>query len=101
MKFSDWEEPYWESEEYKQAQLELDVYNDPARLVMEYRESETLKDQQIAELKKALELACDYIISEAGDELLEICKDIYDNKEYLKAKQKCFINKAREVLKGE
>lgn len=58
-------------------------------------------EDKIRVLKKSLELACDYLVSNEGDELFEICKDIYDDKEYLKAKRNYFINKAREILKGE
>lgn len=46
--------PYYETEEYSEAENELDTYDDPVKLVMEYRVSEKQKDQQIAELKKQL-----------------------------------------------
>ena len=47
--------PYYETEEYSEAENELDTYDDKVKLVMEYRVSEKHKDQQIAELKKQLE----------------------------------------------
>lgn len=60
--------PYYETEEYSEAENELDTYDDPVKLVMEYRVSEKQKDEQIADLQhrlkvteKALELACDCI----------------------------------------
>ena len=58
--------PYYETEEYSEAENELDTYDDPVKLVMEYRISEKHKDQQIADLQhklkvaeKTLKLACD------------------------------------------
>ena len=47
--------PYYETEEYSEAENELDTYDDPVKLVMEYRISEKHKDSQIAELQKQLE----------------------------------------------
>ena len=47
--------PYYETEEYSEAENELDTYDDPVKLVMEYRISEKQKDSQIAELQKQLE----------------------------------------------
>ena len=46
--------PYYETEEYSEAENELDTYDDPVKLVMEYRVSEKHKDQQITELQKQL-----------------------------------------------
>ena len=47
--------PYYETEEYSEAENELDTYDDPVKLVMEYRISEKQKDIQITELQKQLE----------------------------------------------
>ena len=47
--------PYYETEEYSEAENELNTYDDPVKLVMEYRVSEKQKDSKIAELKKQLE----------------------------------------------
>ena len=47
--------PYYETEEYSEAENELDTYDDKVKLVMEYRISEKQKDSQIAELQKQLE----------------------------------------------
>ena len=57
--------------------------------------------REIAVLEKALELACDYLLSNEGDELYELVKDIYDDSEYLKTKINYFKTKAKEVLKNE
>lgn len=48
------DKPYYETEEYSEAENELDSYDDPIKLVMEYRISEKHKDSQIAELKEQL-----------------------------------------------
>lgn len=57
---------YYETEEYSEAENELDTYDDPVKLVMEYRVNEKHKDKQIADLQhqlkvaeKATKLACD------------------------------------------
>ena len=49
------DKPYYETEEYSEAENELDTYDDPVKLVMEYRISEKQKDIQITELQKQLE----------------------------------------------
>lgn len=49
--------PYYETEEYSEAENELDTYDDPVKLVMEYRVSEKYKDKQIADLQHRLEVA--------------------------------------------
>lgn len=49
------DKPYYETEEYSEAKNELDTYDDPVKLVMEYRVSEKHKDSQITELQKQLE----------------------------------------------
>ena len=45
----------YETEKYSEAENELDTYDEPVKLVMEYRISEKQKDSQIAELQKQLE----------------------------------------------
>lgn len=49
--------PYYETEEYSEAENELDTYDGPVKLVMEYRISEKHKDQQIADLQHKLDIA--------------------------------------------
>lgn len=46
--------PYYETEEYNEAENELDTYDDPVKLVMEYRISEKHKDNKIANLEAKL-----------------------------------------------
>lgn len=94
--------PYYETEEYSEAENELDTYDDPVKLVMEYRISEKQKDEQIAGLqhklevaKKALELACEELM---GD--LEFNGEL-DKHYNLQANIEYFKTKAREMLKSE
>ena len=47
--------PYYETEKYNEAENELDTYDDPVKLIMEYRVSEKNKDSQITALQKQLE----------------------------------------------
>lgn len=49
--------PYYETEEYSEAENELDTYDDPVKLVMEYRVSEKHKDKQISDLQYKLKVA--------------------------------------------
>lgn len=49
--------PYYETEEYSEAENELDTYDDPVKLVMEYRVSEKHKDKQISDLQHRLKVA--------------------------------------------
>lgn len=49
--------PYYETEEYSEAENELDTYDDPVKLVMEYKVSEKHKDKQIADLQHKLKVA--------------------------------------------
>ena len=46
--------PYYETEEYNEAENELDTYDDPVKLVMEYRISEKHKDNKISDLEAKL-----------------------------------------------
>ena len=46
--------PYYETEEYSEAENELDTYDDPVKLVMEYRISEKHKDNKISDLESKL-----------------------------------------------
>ena len=46
--------PYYETEEYNEAENELDTYDYPVKLVMEYRISEKHKDNKIANLEAKL-----------------------------------------------
>lgn len=90
--------PYWETTEYCEAQDELDTYNDPARLVMEYRIGEKQNTQQIAELKKALELACKYSFYYTKVIKFNDCGIEIDNYRDL---MEFAINKAKEMIKNE
>ena len=45
---------YYETEEYSEAENELDTYDDPVKLVMEYRVSEKHKDNKISDLEAKL-----------------------------------------------
>ena len=45
---------YYETEEYNEAENELDTYDDPVKLVMEYRISEKHKDNKISDLEAKL-----------------------------------------------
>lgn len=67
--------PYYETEEYSEAENELDTYDDKVKLVMEYRISEKHKDQQIAELKEQL------ADKKREYEVLKILFDIVNNPE--------------------
>ena len=49
--------PYYETEEYREAENELDTYYDTVKLVMEYRISEKHKDEQIADIQYRLDVA--------------------------------------------
>ena len=53
--------------------------------------------------EKALELACDYLVSvdDDNDELHKLVKDIFDGDKYLKTKINYFELKAEKELKGE
>nr|DAT76296.1 MAG TPA: ProQ C-terminal domain [Caudoviricetes sp.] len=66
------------------------------------------KNTQIADLQhrlevaeKALELACNYLVSVEGDELYKLCKDIYNDNDYLIVKMNYFKEQAEEEVKGE
>lgn len=68
---------------------------------------ETEKDKQIADLQhrlevadKALELSCDYLNAVEGDELYELCKDIYNDNDYLIVKMNYFKEQAEREVKG-
>lgn len=49
-------------------------------IINERRKIEQLADLQhrLEVAEKALELSCDYLVSVEGDELFELCKDIYE-----------------------
>ena len=59
--------------------------------------------KEIKELKKALELACDYLVSNGNedDELYKLVQNIYDDDEYLATKINYFKSKAKEMLENE
>lgn len=66
------------------------------------------QDEQIADLQhrlevadKALELSCDYLNAVEGDELYELCKDIYNDNDYLIVKMNYFKEQAEREVKGE
>lgn len=65
-------------------------------------------DEQISDLQHRLEvaerttkLACDYLNAVEGDKLYELCKDIYNDNDYLMAKMNYFKEQAESELKGE
>ena len=65
------------------------------------------KDAQIADLQHKLEvaeittkLACDYLDAVEGDKLYELCKDIYNDNDYLIAKMNYFKEQAEKEVKG-
>ena len=68
------------------------------------------KDQQITDLQsqlaiteKALEMACDYLVSNGNedDELYKLVQNIYADDEYLATKINYFKTKAKEMLENE
>ena len=91
----------------------LDLSYNKADLAYEYAQemAENWKEgyeEEIAELKKKLEvanrttkLACDYLVSVEGDKLFELCKDIYNDNDYLMVKINYFKEQAEKELKGE
>lgn len=67
-----------------------------------------IKNQTIADLQhklkvaeKALELACKYFNAVEGDELYELCKNIYNDNDYLMTKMNHFKEQAKKELEGE
>ena len=66
------------------------------------KENQQLK-QQLAITKKALELACDYLVSNGNedDELYKLVQNIYADDEYLATKINYFKTKAKEMMKSE
>ena len=78
-----------------------------SNLIKEFAEE---KDQQITDLQKqlaitekALELACDYLVSNGNedDELYKLVQNIYADDEYLATKINYFKTKAKEMLESE
>ena len=78
-----------------------------SNLIKEFAEE---KDQQITDLQsqlaitgKALELACDYLVSNGNedDELYQLVQNIYADDEYLATKINYFKTKAKEMLENE
>lgn len=72
------------------------------------REDLCRKDSQIADLQHRLEvaerttkLACYYLNAVEGDKLYELCKDIYNDNDYLMAKINYFKEQAEKEIKGE
>lgn len=66
-------------------------------------DANTIQEQSdlIDVLNKALELACDYLVSSGDDELFNLVKDIYNDDVYLTTKINYFKTKAKEVMKSE
>ena len=66
-------------------------------------EETTQLKQQLATAEKALELACDYLVSNGNedDELYKLVQNIYDDDEYLATKINYFKSKAKEMLENE
>lgn len=65
-------------------------------------------DEQISDLQHRLKvaerttkLACDYLNAVEGDKLYELCKDIYNDNDYLMTKMNYFKEQAESELKGE
>ena len=90
--------PYYETEEYSEAENELDTYDDPVKLVMEYRISEKHKDQQIADLQHRLEVA-ERTTKLACDELRDLNYRTFDNADIDFEQQ--FKEQAEKEIKGE
>lgn len=90
--------PYYETEEYSEAENELDTYDDPVKLVMEYRISEKHKDHQIADLQHRLEVA-ERITKLACDELRDLNYRTFDNADIDFEEQ--FKEQAEKEIKGE
>lgn len=95
--------PYYETEEYSEAENELDTYDDKVKLVMEYRISEKQKDKQIADLQhklevaeKALELACNEELRSFG----EYDEDYGYEKQFQMLKDQ-YKEQAEKEVKGE
>ena len=51
--------------------------------------------------ERTTKLACDYLNAVEGDKLYELCKDIYNDNDYLMAKMNYFKEQAESELKGE
>ena len=68
-----------------------------------YRNDVERLEKQLAITEKALELACDYLISNGNedDELYKLVQNIYDDDEYLATKINYFKTKAKEILDNE
>lgn len=66
------------------------------------KENQQLK-HQLAITEKALELACDYLVSNGNedDELYKLVQNIYADDEYLATKINYFKTKAKEMLENE
>lgn len=69
-------------------------------LKIEYKRIADLQHKlKVAEI--ATKLACDYLNAVEGDELYELCKDIYNDNDYLMAKMNYFKEQAEKEIKGE
>lgn len=90
--------PYYETKEYIEAENELDTYDDPVKLVMEYRISEKHKDQQIADLQHKLKVA-EKTLKLACDELRVLNYITFDNADIDFEQQ--FKEQAEKEVKGE
>ena len=90
--------PYYETEEYSEAENELDTYDDPVKLVMEYRISEKHKDQQIADLQHKLKVA-EKTLKLACDELRGLNYRTFDNADIDFEEQ--FKEQSEKEMKGE
>ena len=51
--------------------------------------------------ERTTKLACDYLNAVEGDKLYELCKDIYNDNDYLMAKMNYFKEQAESEIKGE
>ena len=90
--------PYYETEEYSEAENELDTYDDPVKLVMEYRISEKHKDQQIADLQHKLKVS-EIVTKLACDELRVLNYKTFNNADI--DFEQLFKEQAEKEIKGE
>ena len=69
----------------------------------ELREENQQLKQQLTITEKALEFACDYLVSNGNedDELYKLVQNIYADDEYLATKINYFKTKAKEMLENE
>ena len=80
----------------------VDLLNQQDKRIKELEKENQQLKQQLAITEKALELACDYLVSNGNedDELYKLVQNIYDDDEYLATKINYFKTKAKEIING-